>query len=101
MICVASEHMAPFPCFRPSLLLLPHRYLDQLHRGIEYTMEIAQGKDGLFVGETPVIRTHAWRRADASHTNVSKLASCSHLWRKRAILKRRCSVRRGRLVDSL
>ena len=64
-------------------------------------MEIAQGKHGLFVGDTPVIRTHAWRRADASHTNVSKLASYSHLWRKRAILKRRCSVRRGRLVDSL
>ena len=31
-------------------------------------MEIAQGKEALFVGETPVIRTHAWRRADAPRT---------------------------------
>ena len=31
-------------------------------------MEIAQGREALFVGETPVIRTHAWRRADAPRT---------------------------------
>lgn len=74
--------------------------LDQLHRGMEYTMEIAQGKAGLFVGDTPVIRTHAWHRADAPRTNTSRLSSYAHFWRTRRILKRRCSVRRGRLVDN-
>jgi len=92
--------------------------LDRLHKGMEYTMEIAQGKHALFVGSTPVIRTHAWSAAEearatpalphARRTNASGIGgraampgprptSYARMWRARDILKRRCSVRDGKL----